>query len=124
MSKRGIGRRVLGKVDKTAKYQYRDYIINDCLFELCSSSELNEIAASMKKIGSFWIAGGTIISLPALYPASSILTSMLPSNAGVSVPKPHCHLQQLDCAGGRELAGFILQLYPKLYYHWAALECQ
>jgi hypothetical protein len=32
MSKRGIGRRVLGKVDKTAEYQYRDYIINDCLF--------------------------------------------------------------------------------------------
>jgi hypothetical protein len=89
---------------------------------LCS--ELNEITASMKKTSSFWIAGGTIILLPALHPASAILTGMLPSNAVVSVPKPHCHLQQLDCAGGRELSVFILQLDPKSYYHWAALECQ
>jgi hypothetical protein len=102
MNRRGIGRRVLGKVDTTAEYKYNDYIINIGLFEMCSGSELNEMAASMKKTGSFWMAGGTIVLLPALSPASSILTNTLPSNMVVSVPKPHCHLQRFDCAGGRE----------------------
>jgi hypothetical protein len=91
---------------------------------MCSGSELNEMVASMKKIGSFWMTGGTMVLLPALYPASAILTSMTPSNVVVSVPKPHCPLQKSDHVGGRGPVWFVLQLDPKLNCYWAALGCQ